>query len=305
MTGVGALALVLCLGAGQAAAQDVIHGLDLLTSQPGTAADFSDNPIPGGFFGCSYGFNGSIPLGGDPIRGDQNLYSTDTMLRRRNDVAGGTGPTGLQIIGLCLKNKAWVGPCGNVWKVQVRLDPGRQQPITQLNMWRVSSSGGSFDAELRVLAEVLFTNVANGTVLGPITDDVVLVTQGSAWRYTPGPYDVVVNGPLRFDVLCDGSLAGYSAYGTSNFFPGGSSGIVYHQGPHPVKPAVKCNPGGTIPTPTPAPDPDPVDPDADADADASTTATTGGVVVTAIPTLPPCSDVIYVPATQAQPAQPR
>jgi hypothetical protein len=288
--GVGVLALVLCLGAGQVGAQDVFHGLDLLTSQPGTAADFADNPIPPGFFGCSMGFNGSIPLGGNPIHADKNLYSTDTILDRNLDVPGGTGSTGLKIIGLCLKNDAWVGPCGNVWKVQARLDPARPQLMTQLDMWRVDAGGGNFNATLQVFGELFFTNVADGTVAGPITDDVLLVTQGATWKYTPGPYDVVVNGPLRFDVLCDGSLAGYSPYGTSNFFPGS---IIYHQGPHPVKSAVECDPGGVIPTATAVPDPDPVP-----------VGTEKGIVVTAVPARPLCSRVIYV-AGQSQPVEPR
>lgn len=305
LLGIGALMIVIGLGVGPASAQDVIQGLDLLTSQVGTAADFSNNPIPPGFFGCGAGFSGAIPLGGDPIRGSQNLYSTDTILDRMNTVPGGTGGTGLRIIGLCLKNVSWAGPCGNLWKVYVRLDPNRQQPVTALNMQRVDSNGGTFDAELVVLSEVWFHNAYDSSdIRGPVTDDVVLITTGATWKYNPGRNDVVVNGPLQFDVLCDGGLAGYSPYGTSNFFPGT---VVNHSGPHPVKPAKECEPIGSITATAVPTDPSSIDPRATHTTATSTSSTSrtidASIGIGGVAAKPACADVVYEPVRDVVPRQ--
>ncbi len=242
--------LVLGLSAVPASAQPVFMGLDLLSSQPGTAADFSDNPLPTNFFGCGETFNGRIELGGKRIAASQPLGTTDTILARWDDVPlgppGSTGTTTLQIVGLCLKHDCWSDPCGNVWKVLVRLDPTQVQPMTTLDMTVTSPTGGVFDAMVSVLADVTFTN--GSIVLGPVTDNIDLLATGACWNYAPAPGDVIVFPPLDYDSTCDGFIDTTVPLGTSNFF---HCGPVTHSGPHPTEAAEKCEEHTTTETPEP------------------------------------------------------
>lgn len=225
-----ACSLTLALCALPAFAQDVPAGLDLLWTQPGTAIDFSDNPLPGGFFpGCGLPFAGLIPVNGVPIVADRALGNTDTVLVRLNDVPGGEGDTQLLILALCLKKDGWVDPCGQTWDVTVRLAGGQQ--ITLLQM----TAGGVFNAWVSVNGEVTFTDPINGDVL-TTTDYIDLITYGAGWSYTPGPLSVVVAGPVTIDTDCDRTPDLYVPIGTSNFHP---VGIVNHSGPHPVRRAKK------------------------------------------------------------------
>ena len=279
-----ALVLLLALPAALSAAvaqqpqplDPVYRGLDLLASQPGTAADFSDNPIPNGFFGCNSGpYTSTIPLGGVPIASNQALGATDTILARWDTVSTGTGNTDLQVVGLCLSNNAWTGPCGNSWSVSARLLPGAAQPITTLSMTRTSSTGGSFNATVVLDAEVTFTNNNTGAS-ATVVDNVVLNTSGATWKETPGPGDATASAPLTYDLDCDGTPDTTINLGTTTFFP---VGTVNHDGPHPAAPAPKCQPGDVEPT-------------QDLDDTSSTSS------ATTEPQPEPCGVVVYRPAQQ-------
>jgi len=217
---------------------DPVHkGLDLLASQPGTAADFSDNPIPDGFFGCSSGaYSGTVPLGGVSIAADQPMGATDTILERKKTVWTGTGATNLQVLALCLSNDAWTGPCGTSWSVTARLMPGVTQPITQLNMTRTSATGGNFGAQVDLVAEVTFTDNNSG-FSASVADNVSLTTSGASWKETPGPGAATVSSPLTYDKDCDGIPDTTVNRGTTNFF---AIGIVNHSGPHPAASSPGC-----------------------------------------------------------------
>lgn len=248
------LALVLALAALPASAQNLRAGLDLFTSQQGSAVDFSNNPLPSGFFpGCGSGFNGSISLTGAPIAASKNLGQTDTIVSRLDPTVfngSGQGSTRLQITALCLKNNAWADPCGHTWKVSVRLDPSATQPIGGMAIQRTGAQGGTFGSSFSVLGEVSFTD--GSTSLGPVADSITLTTTSACWSYTPGTPSVSVAGPVTVDTDCDGTPETVLP-GTSNFHAGwcpGPSGPTWtpvtHDGPHPVGPAKPC--------PTPAHD---------------------------------------------------
>lgn len=244
------LAALAVLAVPAASAQNLRAGLDLFTSQQGTAVDFSNNPIPGGFFpGCGLGFNGSISLTGAPIAASQNLGRTDTIVARLNPTVfntSGVGAAQPQIKALCLKNNAWIDPCGQTWKVSVRLDPAATQPIGAMAIRRTGPQGGTFGSSFSVLGEVSFTDGV--TNLGPVSDSILLKTTSACWSYTPGTPSITVTGPVTVDADCDGTPETVLP-GTSNFHAGWCPGPagptwtpVTHDGPHPVGPAGPCQP---------------------------------------------------------------
>jgi hypothetical protein len=242
------LTALVALAALPASAQNLRAGLDLFTSQQGSAVDFSNNPLPSGFFpGCGLGYNGSISLTGAPIAASQNLGKTDTIVSRLNSTvfnASGQGTAQLRITALCLKNNAWTDPCGQTWKVAVRL-ASAAQPIGGMAILRTSAQGGTFGSSFSVLGEVSFTD--GFTNLGPVADSILLKTTSACWSYTPGTPSVTVTGPVTVDTDCDGTPE-TALPGTSNFHAGwcpGPSGPptwtpVTHDGPHPVGPAGPC-----------------------------------------------------------------
>lgn len=247
------VALILTLGALlcalPAAADTVWKGIDLLQSQSGTYVDFSDNPLPRNFFGCSEQFSGTIALSGKAITSSPSVSPADTIIDRLDDVPLGlSGTTRVQIAGLCLKNNNWTDPCGNTWAVTVRLDSsGAAQPIGSMTIFHSSPTGGTFNSSFTVNGEVLWTS--GSVTLGPVADNVPLSSTGGCWNHTPGSGGVQVSGPVTIDRDCDGNLDTTLPYGTSNFFPGwcppsGGTGAptytpIPEQGPHPVKGAKK------------------------------------------------------------------
>lgn len=246
------LALVLALTALPASAQSVAPGLDVFKTSQGAAVDVS---LPPGFFpGCGAGFSGQISLTGAPIAASKNLGQTDTIVSRLDNTVfdgSGNGSTRLQITALCLKNNAWTDPCGDTWKVSVRLDPFATQPEGGMAIHRSGASGGTFAASFTVLGEVSFTD--GTTELGPVSDSITLTTQSACWAYNPGTPHVVVTGPVTVDTDCEGTPDTVLANGTSNFHAGwcgGTATPVVHDGPHPVKPAPPC--GGIVPVDTSA-----------------------------------------------------
>lgn len=254
-----AVALGMLLCAMPAGATSVFKGLDLLQTQNGAYVDFSDNPLPQNFFGCSETFAGTIPVSGSPIASSPSVSPADTIIDRLDDVPlGAFGTTRVQIAGLCLKNNNWTDPCGNSWQVSVRLDSsGAPQPIGSMTIFHSSPTGGTFNSSFTVNGEVLWT--AGAITLGPVADSVALASTGGCWNHTPGAGGIQVTGAPTIDRDCDGSIDTTLSYGTSNFFPGwcppaGGGGPptytpIPEQGPHPVKGAKKrpCTSGEVEP----------------------------------------------------------
>ncbi|HRC85650.1 MAG TPA: hypothetical protein PK413_08580 [Thermoanaerobaculia bacterium] len=250
------LAILLIAGlavAGPASAVPAVNpGIDLWETQPGTVIDFSDNPLPAGFFpGCPSPFAGQVPVSGDPIAADKALGTSDTILQRTGIInfdATGKGSTTLVMAALCVKNGGWVDPCGRTWTVKARLSavqaPGSITAVV------TSASGGSFTADFTVKADVIFTSGATSLTT---TDSLRMVTTGGAWQYAPPAGAVVVSGNVNVDSNCDGALDKVLP-GTSNFFPTAAT----HSGPHPTKPPKPCNvqpasPRNAVPAPAPTP----------------------------------------------------
>jgi hypothetical protein len=241
-----ALAVVSLLCALPAAGDTVYKGLDLLQTQSGAYVSFATNPLPRNFFGCSEVFAGTIPVVGSPIAASPSINPTDTIVDRLDDVTplpvGSSGTTRVQIAGLCLKNTNWTDPCGNSWKVTVRLDSsGVTQPIGTMTIFHSTATGGTFNSAFNVAGEVLWTS--GGITLGPVADSISLSSTGGCWNHTPGAGGIQVSGPVTIDRDCDGALDTTLPYGTSNFFPGWCGGTwtpIPEQGPHPVGGARKC-----------------------------------------------------------------
>lgn len=265
--GLGIAALLCAL---PAAGHTVNKGLDLLQSQGGTYVDFSDNPLPQNFFGCSETFAGTIPLVGVPIVSSPSVSPADTIVERLNDVTplpvGSSGTTRVRIAGLCLRNANWTDPCGSTWTVNVRLASGAPQPSGTMTIFHSSTTGGTFNSSFSVNGEVLWT--AGSVTLGPVADTVSLSSTGGCWNHTPGAGGVQVPGPVTIDRDCDGALDTTLPYGTTNFFPGWCPPgptwtLIPEQGPHPVggarKPCVQKHPIDDVePTGTTVDDVEPV-----------------------------------------------
>ncbi len=226
------LTLVLCALPVSAQQQDVMPGLDLFESQPGTRVEFWNDPLPAGFFpGCDEEFAGEIPLVGKPIAANKPLGTADSILHRLDGVPEGNGTTGLIIEALCLQNTDWTDPCGGDWNVWVRL--AEDQPITQLTMRTEGSEGGTFDTVVAVKGVVSFSR--GSEVLGPVQDFVTLSTDNAVWTYAPPPGGVVATGPTLIDSDCDGVVDKSLMVGTSNFHIGE---LLHVSDQHPVLPPV-------------------------------------------------------------------
>lgn len=230
----------------------VLAGIDLFASANGTGINFSDNPIPAGFFpGCSTGFAGFIPMKGKPIAASPLINPADTIITRlqtANITVGQSATIQIQATAICLVNNAWVDPCGNTWKVSARL--ATAQGLGSMTIIHSLPSGGTFNSSLPVNGEVTFTDGV--TTLGPVADRITMTQTGACWSHTPGPGAITVTGPVTIDRNCDGALDTTLPTGTTNFFPGWcppASGTgnptqqtITHSGPHPVTPPIKCKP---------------------------------------------------------------
>ena len=228
----------------------VLKGIDLFASATGTGINFSDNPIPGGFFpGCGTGFAGFIPMKGKPIAASPGINPADTIISRLQDAnitVGQQATIQIQATAICLVNNSWVDPCGGTWKVSARLAPG--QALGTMTIVHSVPGGGTFNSSLPIKGEVTFTN---GVVtLGPVADNITMAQNGACWSHTPGSGAITVTGPVTIDANCDGALDTTLPTGTTNFFPGWcppasgtgapTKSTINHSGPHPVTPPIKC-----------------------------------------------------------------
>src|SRR5438309_3271806 len=224
-------AAVLLLSALPLSAQNA--GYDLLQTGSGASIDLSSVGL------------GTVPLQGQTI--DGSLGNTDTIMHRTQNITGGNGSTPVEVTALFMKSTSSVTYNGQSVDVYVTLNNSGgkistsvlPQPDTTSSSGTVTSSGtssgGTFDSNITVNADVIFvragTSVTNSAnyVDHRAAPSITLTSSGSTWSATAP-----------------------SGYPSSASFPsGGFYPRPVHNGPHPVVPS-SCNttlsPASPVPT---------------------------------------------------------
>lgn len=224
-------ALVLALAVPAVAADRVIaNGIDLWkTPGDGTSfADFSQQPIPAGFF-CpgSPPFTGRIITKGIPIVTNQpgGLGGADTIVQRLDNARfskRGLATTRIQMRAMQFEGLTPIKTACGVFKAFVQLDG--EQPVTTMQIVRDNEKGGRFSAPISVNVRFLFKPVDQ------VTTEVWELRQEV--RFPPARFQrwsddrelsgaPVVNGSVKVDTDGDGTPDTFLP-GTSNFLAGRS-----------------------------------------------------------------------------------
>lgn len=221
----------LLLGLSPLAADPVVQrGTDIFTTMGGgkTFYDFTENPIPAGFF-CksSKAFTGRVAFKGLPLATETpgQLGSSDTIIERLDDAvfdAKGVARTRIQFRALSLVSIAPIKTACGSFHVYVSL-AGKQR-VTSMKILRTQEGGGTFAAPLAVNARMQFIPVKPAEqkaarkleLMGSFT----FPANPVPWSFAKGEMakrfsDAVVdtNGDLAPDTLVAGN---------SNFLPGWS-----------------------------------------------------------------------------------
>lgn len=254
------IGLATVLAAAPALAQPVAiwKGLDTWYTPAGGAQVTVS--VPAGYFcgGTSAPQTLTVSLKGKPIASVPSLAPSDTVIERPADAyfVNEVATTQLRMVGLSLEQNGAVSiNCGGytqLWNARVGL--AGAQGFGTITITRTDPGGGTFNASFPVKGQVIFTNVANGQVRGPLFDSQTIATVGACWTHAPGPSSVVVGGPISLDSDANGTLDYTTPNGTGpNFWPG-TCGPIKHTGPHPTT----CEaPGPDCPEDEPNPCPDP------------------------------------------------
>ena len=214
-----------------AADRVIANGIDLWRT-PGNGmsyADFSEDPIPAGFF-CpgSAPFTGRIVMQGIPIASNQPgaLRNTDTIIQRLDNARfnkRGVATTRIQMKAMQFEGLTPVKTICGDFKAFVRLDG--EQPITTMRIVRDHKKGGRVIAPISVNIKISFEPV------GRDTTEVWELRQ--ELRFPPAPLmewvgnraafgSSIVNGFIKVDTDSDGVLDTFLP-GTSNFAAGRSA----------------------------------------------------------------------------------
>lgn len=196
-----------------------------------TATDFSQKPIPAGFF-CSKSapFTGRVIFRGIPIvTGEPGaLGKTDTIVQRLDDAVfdkNGVARTRVQIRALHLVSVEPIQTACGAYNVEVQLYG--EQPITNMRIVREHENGGRFFAPIAVNSKLVFTPVRGGrsNEILEIIDNVRFpIRQGRPWAdHATSNQSVRRAGFIQVDTdndrVPDTFLPGTSV----NFFAGASS----------------------------------------------------------------------------------
>jgi len=227
-----AIAVLLLAGISPLAADTVIHrGVDTFTTTANgkTFYDFSQSPIPAGFF-CksSAAFTGRVTLKGLPLEtgAPGQLHGADTVIERLDDAAfdaDGSAVTRIQFRALSLVSVAPIKTACGSYHVYVTL-AGKQR-VTTMRIDRTQENGGTFSAPLAVNAKMTFIPVKpareksarrlelTGSFTFPAAPIPWSLTGGAVTKRLGGSVLVDTNGDLAPDTVLTGS---------SNFWPGWS-----------------------------------------------------------------------------------
>ncbi|MEM9554467.1 MAG: hypothetical protein AAGC60_09420 [Acidobacteriota bacterium] len=234
---IGAVFAVLLLWAAMPSfGEDVIrNGVDLWRTPAGySSLDFSDNPVPAGFF-CSYSepFTGRVVWTGVPLatQPKDSLNGTDTIVQRLDDAVfddQGVATTRIRVRALSMASVEPIHTeCGS-FHVAVRLDDG-EQPTTEMRIVREREGGGSFTSELALNVRLTFTPVKGGTPLELTQSTVLPGSTLGAWSSEPprragdesgSAFRKALSGFVTVDTNNDG-LTDLTLPGVSNFYASG------------------------------------------------------------------------------------
>jgi hypothetical protein len=148
-----------------AAEPDIQRGIDVFTTPADgrTYYDFSETPIPAGFFcDSSQAFTGRVAFKGLPLAtaAPGQLRGGDTVIERLDNAvfdAKGTAETRIQFRALSLVSIAPLKTSCGAFHVYVSL--GGRQRVTKMSILRTQDNGGSFVAPLAVNARMTFVPV--------------------------------------------------------------------------------------------------------------------------------------------------
>lgn len=226
-----ALAFVLAIPA--AAADRVIdNGIDLWVTRGdgSTFRDFSQEPIPAGFFCAkSEPFTDQIVFRGVPVVTSEPglLGATDTIVQRLDDAVfnkKGVAQTRIQVRALSFESVAPIKTSCGLFNVKVTLDG--EQPITTMRIIRQNEKGGSFLSPIWVDVKLIFTPVGRPADREKSGERLELTRSlrfapnpHSAWSHLPGKGGRQVTGFALVDTDGDRVPETYLP-GTSNFAAG-------------------------------------------------------------------------------------
>ena len=224
-----ALAVLFLAALPAAAAEPIQRGIDTWTTVPeGTYADFSNPPLPAGFFCKDFPtFTGQIYLRGVPIMTEKGtLGQVDTMVERVDDAVfnkRGVAFTRVRVRALQLTGvETFKTACGE-YKVDVTLDG--EQPFSRMRILRENSKGGRFMVPLSVNTKVIFTRVGDESERFEFADHVRFPANPlNRWSYRRfAPTAKRVTQPLMVDTDWDGTPDTWIP-AQSNFAPGSHNG---------------------------------------------------------------------------------
>jgi hypothetical protein len=223
------LMLVLALPA-FAGARTIQSGIDLwmTTGDGSTYADFTQLPIPAGFFCAgSEPFQGKVAMRGVPIvTGEAGaLGVTDTIIQRFDNAAfnkRGVAVTRIQVRAMTFESMAPLKTACGAYKVRLSLNG--PQPITQMRIVREDEHGGRFFAPISVNIKLNFVPIGreDGEVL-EITREVRFPPSKTGYWSDLG-VGRSTGHPETVQIDTDGDLvADTYVPGTSNFVAGRGS----------------------------------------------------------------------------------
>ena len=218
-------------------------GVDLFSTPPGgaTFVDFSENPIPAGFFGPgSDPFVGHVDLQGVPLNQFDELFQADTVVQRLEPAdliqCGSGAQVPVEIVALSLVSSEPItvtfgGTQEQQWNVGVALSSQAPQQTGSMQIWRGCGQGGTFKSQLPVVPKFIFEPVSGGTnavqigagriVLDP-APEIVFNARGR-WVSQPDQrlrIQQIPPGVVFVDGDADGQPDPRPLGGSSNFVPG-------------------------------------------------------------------------------------
>ncbi len=229
-TTLSVLGLSILLGLSPLAASPMIQrGIDVFSTPANgkTFYDFSQNPVPAGFFCKSSGaFTGRVAFQGLPLATNPpgQLRGIDTIVERLDDAvfdANGVATTRIRFRALSLSSIAPIKTACGAFHVYLSL--GGKQRVTQMTILRTQENGGDFLAPLAVDVKMTFIPVKAGQDKGmrklQVPGRITFPASSLPWSLKPGVTKKtgVVIVDTNGDLAPDASLPG-----TSNFLAGQS-----------------------------------------------------------------------------------
>jgi hypothetical protein len=235
------LAILLVAAPALAADRVIQNGIDLWHTKGdgSTYADFSNHPIPAGFF-CfkSAPFTGRVIFQGTPIVSDSpdGLFKADTIVQRLDDAVfnrRGVAVTRVQIRAMTFESVAPVQTACGLFNATLRLDG--EQPITRMVIRRENKFGGSFSAPIYANVKVSFTPLGRSTSevfeipiqvrFPPLPNQKWASPEGTSARGIPGFVRVDTDGDRVTDTFLPGT-SNFAVGFTGKPGPGGRVNLV-------------------------------------------------------------------------------